>query len=388
MVPFTRTTKRLWNHIRDYTRPADPTALGLLDVPAAVAALRESARRLSYMKHPTLTYLFWEATRRCNLRCRHCGSSCENVPVPGEMGTLEVLKVLDTICEDFDTSGMTLAITGGEPLLRPDLEEVLERATAAGMGCGMVTNATLATVSRTRDLVAAGLRVASVSLDGPKDLHEAIRGAGTFERTLAGMRALREGGTRLIEVITCVRPANLPVLPELEALLRGLGVNAWRLVTIDRMGRAAQAENSDTWLEPSQVRQLLDFVRTRRQSAPAPQSPRFNISYSCGGYLGPAYEFEVRDRDRQCFAGVCVASLLADGQVSACPSLPRSWAQGSVRQERFSTIWRERFQQHRTTDWRRTGPCAECRWFGACLGGGLHERLAQPDEFCWLGRQG
>ena len=73
--------------------------------------------------------------------------------------------------------------------------------------------------------------------------------------------------------------------------------------------------------------------------------------------------------------------------MSAGPSLPRSWAQGSARQRRFSEIWRGRFQLHRDTTWRRTGPCRDCSWFDLCLGGGLHERLAQPDAYCWLDRQ-
>jgi radical SAM protein with 4Fe4S-binding SPASM domain len=82
-----------------------------------------------------------------------------------------------------------------------------------------------------------------------------------------------------------------------------------------------------------------------------------------------------------------VASILCDGSVSACPSLPRSWAQGSALDERFSTIWHSRFERHRDPRWRRTGICADCDWFDLCLGGGLHERLAQPAHFCWLERQ-
>lgn len=363
----------------------DPTKVHWTDVPEVVLAMRDATKRTSYMQNPNLNYLFWECTLRCNLKCKHCGSSCDGSAPPGELGTQQVLDVFQTICEDFDTKNMTLAITGGEPLIRPDLEEVTQFASKAGMRVGMVTNATLATVPRVRDLVRCGMSIASVSIDGPAALHDAVRGEGSFARTMAGVAALKEGGIRSIEIITCVRPANLPFLDETWEIVRQTGAFAWRLITIDKMGRAADPAAQDLWLQPPDVVKLLDYIQAKRKHTSPKQIP--HVSFSCGGYLGTEHEFRVRPADRQCYAGLCIASLLYDGSVSACPSLPRSMIQGSVLQERFSTIWKTQFQQHRQTEWRKTGPCAECKWFGVCLGGGLHERLAQPDEYCWLERQ-
>jgi radical SAM protein with 4Fe4S-binding SPASM domain len=203
---------------------------------------------------------------------------------------------------------------------------------------------------------------------------------------VAALTRVREAGFDFVEAITCVRPGNLDSLDEIERVVRGAGANLWRLITIDCMGRQAGGIDGEMWLEPPQVNRLLDFIQKRRRELKK-KSEGFGVQFSCGGFLGPRRELEVRSGDGQCFAGLCVGSILCDGSVGACPSLPRSWSQGSIRQERFSTIWKTRFRAYRDTAWRRSGICSDCSWFDICLGGGLHERLAQPDSFCWLERQ-
>lgn len=360
--------------------------VGLFDLPRLVAAKREAERRSRLMRAPDLTYLFWECTLRCNLRCTHCGSSCEARSPVRELSTAEVKGILDTVGEDFDARRIFATITGGEPLLRPDLTQVVGHMRALGMRTSLVTNGTLLGPNQAQALVDAGMRTVTVSVDGLAPEHEAVRGKGTWAGALAGLTAAREAGFTVVEAVTCVRPANAGALAELEAQVRAAGANRWRLITIDRMGRlAGDAAPSGMWLAPEGIRQVLSFIDARRKAL-ARSGEDFDLSFSCGGFLGVRREPEVRDTG-QCYAGLCIASILCDGQVSACPSLPRSFAQGSALETRFSTLWKEKFRPHRETDWRRAGACQECSWFDTCLGGGLHERLAQPTEFCWLDRQ-
>jgi len=363
--------------------PYDPGRVGFRDIPQIIAVHQDAYRRRQLMEEPDLTYLFWECTLRCNLRCTHCGSSCEATTPLDELTTAEIMGVLDTIHEDYDTTRMVVAITGGEPLLRPDLYDVMRKMNRFGMTTGIVTNATVLTRERAQKLIDAGIGTTSISLDGPEEPHDLVRGKGSFAKTVAGMRTAAEVGVPVVEAITCVRAANVHRLAEVERLVRENGASSWRLITIDRMGRGG---NPELWLGPAQVREMLDFIEDRRRAL-AQAGDRFDIRYSCGGFLGVRREFTVRPGDGQCFAGLCIASILCDGQVSACPSLPRSWAQGSVREKRLSTIWNERFEQFRDRSWGKTGVCERCIWWGVCLGGGLHERLAQPDEFCWVERQ-
>jgi radical SAM protein with 4Fe4S-binding SPASM domain len=364
----------------------DPGSVGIDDIPEFLGVNRDAVRRMELARDPDLTYLFWECTLKCNLRCTHCGSSCEPTSPLDELSTEEIVGILDTIHEDFDTTRMAVAITGGEPLMRPDLYQMVAKMTGFGMQVGMVSNATLLTKDRAKKVVDAGMNTISISVDGPEDLHDVVRGEGSLAKTLAGITAAREAGIGLIEAITCVRPANLARLDEVERVVRDAGATDWRLITIDRMGRVAGEINPEMWLHPPQVREMFDFIGRRRAELEA-VGDRFDVRFSCGGFLGVRREFTVRPGDGQCFAGLAVASILCDGQVSACPSLPRSYAQGSAREQRFSTIWREQFKNHRSFEWRKTEVCDGCSWFNLCLGGGLHERLAQPDCFCWIERQ-
>jgi radical SAM protein with 4Fe4S-binding SPASM domain len=367
-------------------KPRTPDEVGLSDIPALVELHREAAERRQLMACPDLTYLFWECTLRCNLRCGHCGSSCEAASPVDELSTEQILGILDTIAEDFDASRIFVSITGGEPLLRRDLEQVAARMTELQMEPCIVTNGTLLTPERARGLYDAGMRTLSVSVDGPEAAHEALRGQGSFAKALAGVTAAAEAGFDQVEVITCVYADNLDQLAETELLARDAGANLWRLITIDCMGRQAGQKDPLLWLRPEQVQRLFDFIRHRRVELAQEQDP-FDVSFSCGGFIGVQQEQTVRPGEGQCYAGLCVGSILCDGQVSACPSLPRDWAQGSALERRFSEIWETRFAAHRQTHWRQEGVCQDCHWFSICLGGGLHERLAQPDAFCWLDRQ-
>lgn len=352
-----------------------------------MALRREAAERERLMREPDLTYLFWESTLRCNLRCAHCGSSCEADTPVAELSTAQVKGILDTIAEDFDTSRIFVSITGGEPLLRKDLYEVVAHMTALGLRSCIVTNGTLLDTEAVARLREAGMQTVSISVDGLEGTHDAVRGAGTFHRALRGIACAAIGGMEVVEAITCVRPANLGQLREIEQQVKRAGANLWRCITVDRMGRLAGAADAQFWLEPPQVRRLLDFIEGRRLAQQRLGLPD-DVSFSCGGFLGPAREDAVRPRHNQCSAGLVVGSILCDGGVSACPSLPRSQIQGSALETRFSEIWHHRFLDFRSHAVRREGPCARCAWYSICLGGGLHERLAQPEDFCWLQRQG
>lgn len=108
--------------------------------------------------------------------------------------------------------------------------------------------------------------------------------------------------------------------------------------------------------------------------------------YGCEGFLG-SYEAEVRDSFYICNAGISVASVLADGSISACPSIRADYSQGNIYRDDFMEVWEHRFQPFRDRAWMKKGACASCAFFRYCEGNGMHLHDANGDLlFCHLER--
>ncbi|MCL2602144.1 MAG: SPASM domain-containing protein, partial [Treponema sp.] len=169
----------------------------------------------------------------------------------------------------------------------------------------------------------------------------------------------------------CVNRKNIGELPELMEFLIARKVAAWRLFTISPIGRASDDENMP--LTPSELRWLMDFI------AQARLDERIAVTFSCEAYLGD-YEKKVRDSHFFCRAGIQIASVLADGSISACPNINRGFAQGNIYRDKFVDVWNERFQVMRDRRWAKTGLCASCDSFKNCEGGAMHLWSEQQDS--------
>ncbi len=312
-----------------------------------------------------LDTLFWECTLRCNLACRHCGSDCRVDPGVKEMPLADFLRVLDEeITPHVRPEEVLVIFSGGEVLVREDLEQAGAEVARRGYPWGMVTNGMALTPERFRRLVDAGMKSVTVSIDGFEAEHNYIRrNPRSHARAMEALRLLvREPGLSS-DVVTCV---TSPLVPSLEAFRERLiaeGVGAWRLFSIFPMGRAKT--DPTLRLTDGEFRTLLEFIRCTRREG------RIDVSYACEGFLG-GYEAEVRDHFYQCAAGVSVASIRVDGAISGCTSIRANYHQGNIYRDRFWEVWENRFEPFRNREWARQGACADCKMFRYCLGGGMH----------------
>ena len=214
-------------------------------------------------EHP-LRQLFWECTLRCNLDCRHCGSDCKKTAGTKDMPLEDFLRVLDSVAKKTDPHRVIVVVTGGEPLMRKDLEECGSEIYRRGFPWGMVTNGLAMTEKRFKELMASGLRSMAISFDGMKDNHNWMRQHPlAFDGATRAIKLAAATPSLTWDVVTCVNQRTINQLDEMREYLWSIGVRNWRLITIDPMGRAA--ENPELLLSPEQHRYLLDYIREKRQ---------------------------------------------------------------------------------------------------------------------------
>lgn len=277
----------------------------------------------------------------------------------------DFFKVLDSIAAKTDPHKVFVIVSGGEPTMRPDLEECGKGIYLRGFPWGMVTNGFAMTPERFDRLLHSGIHTMTVSLDGLKEDHDWLRDTpGSFERAIALLKLL--SGSRLIyDAVTCVNRRNFSQLPQIKELLISLGVPAWRIFSIFPEGRAAQ--HPELRLPPEMFRGMMDFIRDTRKEG------RIKASYGCEGFLGH-YEGEVRDQFFFCNAGVTVGSVLIDGSISACTSIRANYHQGNIYEDDFMDVWENRFQPYRDRSWMKNDECAGCKYWKWCEGNGMHLR--------------
>lgn len=336
---------------------------------------RENAK-----KTHQLNYIFWECTLRCNLNCLHCGSDCTKDSTIKDMPIKDFIAAIDDITEIIEPNKTMIVFTGGEPLLRKDLEECGKQLYDRGFPWGIVSNGLHLTPQRISSLLKAGLRAITISLDGLEESHNWLRGnPQSFKKALNAIELLSKIPDLKFDVVSCINQKNFNELDKLKDLLISKGLKEWRLFTVFPIGRAKQF--NELQLDPFQFKQLFDFIASERKKG------AIKINYGCEGYLGN-YETEVRDNFFFCRAGVNVASVLVDGSISACPNLRANFIQGNIYKDSFKDIWQNKYLKYRDRNWMKTGECKNCKDFKYCEGSGMHLRDEKTGEllFCHLNR--
>lgn len=326
--------------------------------------LHRAVRKEAVQQH-RLNTLFWECTLRCNLSCRHCGSDCKMQSGIQELSQEQFLSIIDQITPHVDQHNVLIIFTGGEALLRPDLETIGMELYKREYPWGVVTNGMLLNEERLESLLRSGLHALTISLDGFEEAHNYLRAhPQSYARAHRAVELMVPHSSSVAwDVVTCVNPMNLPYLKEFRDHLYELGLRKWRLFTIFPVGRAA----SDPHLQLSdeQFVQVMDFLQETSREG------KMEVSYGCEGFLG-GYEGEVRSHLYTCSAGIEVASILCDGTISACPSIRFNYKQGNALKDDFWQVWNERFLPYRDRSWAKQGDCASCKVWRYCEGNGMH----------------
>ena len=330
--------------------------------------LAQKAREEELKKH-TLIDLFWECTLTCNAKCKHCGSSAEKKKYEGELSTEEIKNAFKQIAEDMNARRILINVTGGEPLMRQDLCEVMEYATKElGFYWGMTTNGILLNDNNIEKLRKANMETVSISIDGLEKTHDSFRGVpGSYKIILENIKKLKEANfVKHIQVTTVVNKTNINELEELYKVMLGLNLDSWRIASMDPIGRAK--ENDDLLLNGKELKRVLDFILKKNKEN------KLKITYGCPGFLGLKYEKDARGYYFNCRTGINIAGILYNGDLFVCPNVPRikNLIQGNIKTDNFKEVWDNKYKEFRTKERTKCTECEKCEWWDFCLGGAYH----------------
>lgn len=316
-----------------------------------------------------LTDLFWECTLTCNCKCKHCGSNAEKKKYDGELTTEEIKIAFKQIANDMNANKILINVTGGEPLVRKDLCDVMEYATnELGFHWGMTTNGILLNDENIEKLRKANMETISISIDGLPEVHDKFRGVeGSYNIIINNIKRLKKANfVKNIQVTTVFHKENINQIEELYNIMLGLGLDSWRLISMDPIGRAN--ENNTLLLNGKEIKKILDFIKSKKKDK------RFELVYGCPGFLGLDYEKEVRRNYFYCRTGINVASILYNGDLSVCPNVPRikRFIQGNIKTDNFNNVWNNKYKEFRDKNRTKCEECGKCEYWEYCLGGAFH----------------
>jgi heme d1 biosynthesis radical SAM protein NirJ len=337
--------------------------------------------------------VIWNLIRRCNLACKHCYATSADIDFDGELSTDEVFAVMD----DLKAFGVSvLILSGGEPLLRPDIFEISHRAREMGFYVGLSTNGTLIDASNIETIEDVGYDYVGVSLDGMRDTHDRFRRKqGAFDESINGIRLCHEAGIKIGLRFTLTQD-NAAELPDLLQLMRDEDIDKFYLSHLNYAGRGNRNRASD--LHHQMTRAAMDLMfETCWQDVKAGIKREFvtGNNDADGVYLLQWAQQHIPEHvealRRQLLrwggnsSGVNIANIDNLGTVHP-DTMWWDYSIGNVRERPFSEIWQD------TTDPlmaglkadRRPleGRCASCRHLAIC-GGNSRTRAWQLTGNPW-----
>jgi radical SAM protein with 4Fe4S-binding SPASM domain len=345
----------------------------------------------------------WNITRRCNLQCVHCYNDSGPDKTCHDVSTAKAKAVID----DLAAFGVpSILFSGGEPLIRPDLFELIEHAVGKGVRAVISTNGTLIAEDQARRIKQLGVSYVGISLDGTGPINDKFRGvAGAFDRAVRGIRNCQEAGVRVGLRLTLTK-RNVQDIEGLFGFFEAEGIERACFYHLVPSGRGAAIATED--LTHAQTRAALDCIlaKTRQFKQAGRQTDILTVDNHVDGvYLYLKLLAENSPRAAEVWklltwnggglysSGVGIGCIDYNGNVHP----DQFWWHydlGSIHERPFSEIWTDPdeplLQGLRDRRSRIKGRCRRCRLFDAC-GGSLRVRADAscgdpwaPDPACYL----
>ena len=343
----------------------------------------------------------WNVSRRCNLRCVHCYSQSRNIDYENELTTAEAKALLEDLGE-FGTP--VILFSGGEPLMREDLTELIAHAKKQGLRAVISTNGTLITKEKAIELRELGLSYVGISMDGLQEIHDKFRGVeGAFDMALQGIRNCIAGEIKVGLRFT-INKRNVEDIPGIFDLIEKENIPRVCFYHLVYSGRGSDLIEED--LSHEETRKVLDVIIDRTKELHDKGKPVEVLTvdnHADGPYIylrmlkedpkRAADILELLEMNEGNSTGKGFGCISWDGAVHP----DQFWRQhtlGNVRERKFSEIWtdtsNEFLMKLKNKKEHMTGRCASCKWLNVCAGNfraraeSFYDDLWAPDPACYL----
>ena len=326
--------------------------------------------------HP-LRMVAWELTRNCNLDCVHCRARAGAGPYDNELTFDECVRIIDDIAA---FASPTIILTGGEPLLRKDVFDIVGHAVSKGLRTVMAVNGTLVDRTIAAKMKEAGILRVSMSLDGKnQEAHDSFRRvSGSYDAVMEAGRIFREVGLPF-QINTTVTRLNAADLSDIYGLVKRMGAIAWHTFLLVPVGRGEGLKGEE--LNAAMYEDVLNWLYEREEEH------ELEMKVTCA----PHYYRIVKERggtpkSAGCLAGKSFLFISHTGIAQPCGYLELPC--GDIRKEGIRQVWERSEQFARIRDLRAyKGKCGRCRFLAIC--GGCRARalelkgdLLEAEPYC------
>ncbi|MFC2085117.1 radical SAM protein [Bacteroidota bacterium] len=299
-------------------------------------------------------FVLWLSTYACNLKCPFCEANAGKESVD-ELTTNDAKNLIDEL-KNMKTR--RLVISGGEPLIRKDIFEIMEYANTKNIEIGLLSNGV--NVKKHWDkLKNIKYFFFLTSIDGTKKYHDGIRELNnSFDAALESLEFFKsiKVPTRMIK--TVVTPGNIDDIENIYNVIKSSAATRWEVSPVSVVGRAA--ENDKFSLNSRQLQFLINFINNTKTEFPA------DISES-HSYLGCFQDWPI-GKPFFCGAGLTRCAIMPNGEILGCNQIyDLNKSEGNIKNEKLSYIWKNNFKSFRNNS--KNKICNECKFWNSCQGG-------------------
>lgn len=319
-----------------------------------------------------LEWCSWEITRKCNLNCRICLCG-DKADTAGELSTREALKLCGELAE---MKVQSVVLTGGEPLLREDWYQIAKTLSDSGIEPILSTNGTLIKENIAKRIEESGIKRVSISIDGSEEIHDGIRGKGSFAKAREGIACIKKYTTLPVYAATTVTKDNIEDIEAIKNFLTEMKVENWVIHLGLPFGNFKSGHVSTITVDDMKalVNQCYKFTKEDGK-----------LKIFLGDNIGYYTEKELLIRSQAlrttkipfyngCPSGISTMAISHDGNILTCSLCVDDFIAGNIRNQSVREIWED--DSNEAWAWRRNfkkenlkGTCKTCQYVDVCKGG-------------------